>query len=120
MKIKFRAWDKKEKKMFRVSEIIWTVKGLDINEENKLGMDLWHLEENIILLQYTGLKEKNGKEIYEGDILKTNEAGWIGEVVFDYGQFCLKDNKGGFSCQPEWRKCEAIGDIYQNKELLKY
>ncbi|MBA7560824.1 hypothetical protein ES695_20305 [Candidatus Atribacteria bacterium 1244-E10-H5-B2] len=68
--------------------------------------------------QYIGTTDKNKKEIYGGDILRTNEAGWVGAVHFHDGRFYLEDSKGGFSYRPDWGLCEIIGNIYQNPELL--
>lgn len=76
------------------------------------------------LMQYTGLKDKNGKEIYEGDILQDTED--IAKVAFDMGQYMAfyRTSKG------EWKPYgtllkymldhdgEIIGDIYKNPEML--
>lgn len=72
-----------------------------------------------VLMQYLGVRDINKKKIFEGDILKTNEAGWIGKVVYGRDTFYLIDNQGGFSSGVEWEKCEVIGNIYENKKLLK-
>lgn len=86
------------------------------------------------IMQYTGLKDKNGKKIYEGDIVRfKNDNGKtnISEVVYYDGAFELtnfefKDTKKGTLCLNcyellKWRNtdCEIIGNIYENAELLK-
>ena len=64
--------------------------------------------------QFTGLLDKNGKEIYEGDILHTNEADWIAKVIWHYDGFMLTGlNNTGFSCSPDYDKCEIIGNIHE-------
>ena len=61
-------------------------------------------------------RDKNGKMIFEGNILLTDEAGWRAKVVFDHGVFILINK--GFSLEPNWELCEVIGTVEDNPELL--
>jgi len=90
------------------------------------GDDVWNIEykevsDRYILMQYTGLKDKNGKEIYEGDIVEFH-YGSLGsfreEIIFNDGGFWIL-RKDGSNFMPSIEFREVIGNIYENKDLLQ-
>lgn len=113
--LKFRAWDKKNRKMYdNVQD------GIMIDENYGLHFGVicnnQHDHYDFVVLQYTGLKDKNGVEIYEGDVL--TELGSIKVVEWTTEglgwQFrTIKDEPGNYSA-----KIEVIGNIYENPELI--
>lgn len=109
--IKFKIYDKNDRNCI-IGPFNW----------NKLPQFLY--PDNFTLLQYTGLKDKNGKEIYEGDIFKGGDYKWDA-VEFEDGQFQV--NLMGarvFSlqelcCDYDSERPEVIGNIFENPELLE-
>ena len=130
--IKFRAWLKEENKMVNVETIDFSEKSIQYLEKNEI-IDAYLLRttflEDIELMQYTGQKDKNGKEIYEGDILKYNfpydgRLKHVSPVKFleTEASFGIKDRYENEI--PLYRIAannyfEVIGNIYENEELLK-
>ncbi len=75
-------------------------------------------------MQFTGLLDKNGKEIYEGDILKDNIDGYVVVREMTGGHFTWKSTLSGIGGifpfdYNQKNNCEVIGNIYENPELIK-
>ena len=115
---KFRAWDKKLKKMFEVSFIDFDTKliGLNIN----LEIIIFDFDD-VVLMQSTGLKDKNGKEIFEGDVVRIFDSLYTVFYDNEEGSYRLKphderwviDYMSNFSHGGNF---EVVGNIYENKE----
>ena len=124
--IKFRAWDKVNKWMWVVDSICWRagrilhIRGLANYHGLKDAPIGCHANyaniDNILLMQFTGLKDKNGKEIYEGDIVK-RPKGTVHEVFWVGDRWGLKG--GGCWLGAEAHTYEIIGNIHENPELVK-
>jgi uncharacterized phage protein (TIGR01671 family) len=117
--IKFRAWvnDLGDEFMVYMPDLEFMDNGLWFPFER-------HSTTLIQLMQYTGLKDKNGKEIYEGDIMRVDDRETsIGEIVFDDAEFKLKMVKfknvlWKLKYKNQKRSGEVIGNIYENPELI--
>jgi uncharacterized phage protein (TIGR01671 family) len=133
--IKFRAWDEKRKKMI----------GSDYPDNWDNDKDEWYADTNMMdlvgienisrkmpVMQYIGLKDKDGKEIYEGDIVRivnkkdqkdADHMQGVGEVFFYENELDFRILKvNGHSNILTWGGTdfvEIIGNIYENPELLK-
>lgn len=118
--IKFRAWDKETKKMCYLSNPHWSLsfgyngKAEVYNLQNGSGGNEYEL------MQFTGLKDKNGKEIYEGDILKESAAReYMGSVIFEDGVFEISGILTALRQHTiDHYGFEIIGNIYENPDLL--
>ncbi len=125
--IKFRAWVKDRKAIFEVVLINYVTKKVTYLLE-RVGhlLNIRHDKfNNVELMQYTGLKDKNGKEIYEGDIVKLRANHGIGVVKYydEWGAFVVEYIKPrqlavlGMNYYKE--DIEILGNIYQNLELYE-
>ena len=129
--LKFRTWDKLQKQIFEVTKIDFkaierNVYGY-ITYKSILGQIDTNLSfrsfDDIELMQYSGLKDCNNKEIYEGDIVKYISDFY--RVKFIDGAFILENLKDktfllSFFENPKTAGiCVVVGNIYENKELLK-
>ncbi len=122
--IKFRAWDKDLNEMHTKNIIVYNGKliaiecNVDEPIEDVIDEPTAIIHPNWELMQFTGLKDKNGKEVYESDILEMNKH--IYEVYWEstYGRWCLKRICAVIE-QPYWDKSRVIGNIYENQELVR-
>ena len=127
---KFRAWDILRKEMnYKVM-----VGNCDTDDENWTCPIIWieakkdwlHFDDYDSIMQSTGLKDKNGKEIFEGDILDYKGRKALVRWHGSYASFIYRFVDELQNRNTEWKplylaymKCEIIGNIYENRELLE-
>ena len=119
-RFKFRVWDKDRKKMFNCIQINITenAHGSNCVKDNETSIHLMY-QPHLILIQCTGLKDKNRKLIYEGDILKDkygalHPISWNDKGFYEADTFAVA---GFYNAIQE--DMEVIGNIYENPELIK-
>lgn len=122
--LRFRAWDKENREMLEVHGISFDVQGIWTNEmiDNESDGNFIFLSD-IELLQSTGLKDRNGIEMFEGDVLKTKcgEHGrHIGIVTFRSGKF-LSIGVKQYEGYVEELDCafEIVGNQFEHPHLIK-
>ena len=131
-KIKFRCWDKENKEMLEVQELDYA-DSYDGQPMVRTTMYNDYFDtEDMILMQYTGLKDKNGKEIYDGDIVKKETfddtkpnyiaVSYAKVIYFEHlaGFYLVnRDNKILWEVGQDKYNIEVVSTIYENPELLE-
>jgi len=128
--IKFRAWDKQDEKMYYPEQKVFCIDlSGNIRQHPSLGVI-----DDVVLLQFTGMLDINGKEIYEGDIVSFEH---VAGYEIENSKIFWDDETSSFSCNFKIKNsynfhnstvgnlsndCKAlkiIGNIYENKDLIK-
>jgi len=139
-KIKFRAWDKKENKFWTEYPIVingaGTLLRFGIKDGLVMGSIVGCIQADYVIQQFTGLIDKNGKEIYEGDLVNftTNSLGGDEDFISQEVHWAREDggwafgrwlNTRGettyFTITGDWIKVktlEIVGNIFENPELV--
>lgn len=129
-RFKFRVWNKEQNRFHHSFCCDITASGTLVISQGIEGKKYIVDDDNYVVQQCTGLKDKNGKLIYEGDIIQ------IPDDYDTYGMFACEKreiyfNEGGFRLKPKWDKnsrgnwledtkdFEVIGNIYENPKLLE-
>lgn len=119
---KFRVWLTDIDKMLRVKALVF--------EKDKTkcvcgySFDFYLEDENATIMQSTGLKDKNGKEIFEGDIIKMSKDVYSEPTYYEVvrhrgGAYRLESKQHGCELWLRHTDCEVVGNVYENPELLE-
>ena len=119
---KFRAWMKQYKKMDNdIGEMYF-----EDGEFKYIGDDVHYkrLPEHVILMQSTGLKDRNSVEIFEGDIVKMSKDVYSEPTYYEVvrhrgGAYRLESKQHGCELWLRHTDCEVVGNVYENHELLE-
>jgi len=123
--IKFRVWDKTNKKIIKLN---WSIINLGFVDKDNRRVCVTPKSPFYKFMQFTGLKDKNGKEIYEGDVIIINygatekeEHRYEGEVFYNDAGYWVKTKIVGYNkvSLTDGADLEIIGNIHENKNLQK-
>ena len=127
--IKFRAWDTIEKGMWTVVGIEWHTDTVYLRDDTHCVQE--RMLHKMTLMQFTGLYDKNGKEIYENDVVKIalnrhDKPMCIRHVVWECGRWAVEVGNGDFvtldSCPGGYisrNEVQVIGNIHENPHLIE-
>lgn len=124
---RFRAWDKETKEMFKDTFAI-TESGQVVIVEQDFVTDTpdYVFVDHLVIMQSTGLKDKNGREIFEGDIVDYKGRKAVVKWHGSYASFIYRFVDELQERKSEWKplylayyKFEVVGNVHENKELLE-
>ena len=122
MKLKFRAWDTTNKEMFKDTfSITESGQVVVVEQEDVMCPPDYVFVDNLVIMQSTGIKDKNGKEVFEGDIVKMakdvySEPTYYEVVRHRGGAYRLESKQHGCELWLRHTDCEVVGNLYENPE----
>lgn len=121
--IKFRAWDEKRKHYLGNWEYVINPDNGEVNELVSYNPECekFRLNQEAVLEQFTGLQDKNGKEIYEGDVVALTDSSYMDENI-QYERVYYNEKSewvaGKVYLSKVYFNVEVVGNIHENMELL--
>lgn len=117
--IKFRVWDKENKTMNKARKLDFLGNRVKINNDIDFVLNMNSKKnQNIELMQYIGIKDKKGKEIYEGDIVRYFKDE-LAIIEFKRGCFVIESKNHIDYFHEILGEIEVVGNIYENEDLLE-
>lgn len=118
---RYRAWDSWRKRMSVVDRIYIDTEGVRLYDD--FG-EYWRDFRDVKLMQSTAFKNKNGKEIFEGDIVKMSKDVYSEPIYYEVVRHCggayrLESKQHGCELWLRHTDCEVVGNLYENPELLE-
>lgn len=118
---RYRAWDSWRKRMSVVDRIYIDTEGVRLYDD--FG-EYWRDFRDVKLMQSTAFKNKNGKEIFEGDIVKMSKDVYSEPTYYEVvrhrgGAYRLESKQHGCELWLRHADCEVVGNVYENPELLE-